>query len=203
MLKKSGTAIDMLEDILSGDNKLASYLIRELGETEALRIGRDAARTTTNPAHRKKYVKACVQIYKRIAELEAWLAKHPPLEDILDVDEIRALPKDTIRERHRERRKCEEEIAALRGEGCGYDKLIARVGPKCAMAMYLPLADCFFRPDGPASSRRVNTILLKASQADFPRAYVESCIESERVARLAKRKKRRRNPAKPKPREKG
>ncbi len=203
MLKNQRTGIDELEGILGGDNKLAPSLIQELGETEALRIGRLAARKITNPVHRKKYVMASVQIQKRIAELEAWLDRNRPLEEIMDDDDIRALPDGEIRERHRERRKREEEIAALKGEVCGYDKLVARVGLASAAEMFNLLTKCFLPPGGPNAPRRVNTILLKASEARYPRRYVMSCIEAEHKARLAKRKNQRRKPAKPKPRGNG
>ena len=202
-MKNQRTAIDVLEGILGGDKELAADLIRAFGEADALHIGRCAARTTTNLVHRKKYVMACILNQKRIAELEAWLDRNPPPEEIMDDDDIRATPRREILERYRERRKWEEEIATLRGEVSGYDKLVALVGLTSAAEMYKLLAKCFLPPGGPYAPRRVRTILLKASQARNPRRYVMACIKLEHEARLAKRKRRRRKPAKPKPRGKG
>ena len=59
-MKKPRTTMQELEAIFPTGSNMPSLLIQEMGEAEALRIGRSAARKMTNRAHREKYVLACM-----------------------------------------------------------------------------------------------------------------------------------------------
>jgi hypothetical protein len=175
-----------LEAIFPTGSNMPSLLIQEMGEAEAFRIARRAARKMTNLSHREKYVLASILNPRKIAAKQEWLDRHPPFEDILDLDEQRAMPLAEIRERNREIGKCEAEVDALAGSGPGFDILLDAVGRQRATAMYLKLMETFAANEiTDTIAGRINTIMLKASTATWPERYVDECIKNERV-RLAK-----------------
>jgi hypothetical protein len=171
-----------LKGIFPADSVVPARLIKERGHAEALRIGRAAARRTKNLIHRENYAVACIENPLELEEHRNRLEKNPHLADLLDGDELRALPAGEYESRAREVGWREDQIAILTGQANGLQLLSDAIGRPRAWAHYCKLFDYFSKDGrlGEKAARLMNDILVKGSQARLPDRYIDACLKNEK-----------------------